>query len=318
MEGDNCMKVCFIGGCGHWRNAYSYLQTRQNVVFGGFAPGSDQEEPGDFFRNAGPFYEDYQTMLEEVKPDLAVVSPIFALTGQVILQCARRGIDVFSEKPVASSFEELEAVRQAVHESGIRFCAMHYLRYNPAFYHAAKMVREGRIGKLQMITAQKSYRYGTRPEWYGDRTLYGGTIPWVGIHGMDWIADFSGKRFLSVNARSVGENPEMAALCQFEMEDGLIASVNLDYYRPETAPTHGDDRVRCAGTEGVLEVSGGKISLMCKEGVFEYCPDSAPELLEEFLDGEKGISVEEIFHITKAAIAARESADSKQTVEIGG
>ena len=168
-----------------------------------------------------------------------------------------------------------------------------------------------------MITAQKSYQYGNRPDWYRVPELYGGTIPWVGIHAIDWIAYFSGKRFVSVTAQSIGESPEMAALCQFRLEDDVIASVNMDYYRPKAAGTHGDDRIRCVGTEGVLEVSGGKISVIDQEGEVEYCPDTAPELLAEFLDGHSPLSLADIFHITKVAIAARESANTEKTVIIG-
>ena len=310
------MKVCFVGACGHWSQAYACLKDRQNVMFGGFAPGSQEEECTGSIDAAIPFFEDYKMMLDEVKPDLAIVSPIFGITGQVIIECAKRKIDVFAEKPIASSIEELNAVYEAIKKNGIRFSAMHYLRFDPSFYHAAQMVQNGKIGQIKMITAQKSYRYGQRPKWYTDSKLYGGTIPWVGIHAVDWISHFSGKRFLSVTARSVGRNPEMAALCQFQLEDQVIASVNVDYYRPEKAPSHGDDRIRCVGTEGVLEVASGKISLMNQEGCFEFCPNTAPELLSKFLDGEMPIPLDEIVHITKAVIAAKESAETQRTIMI--
>jgi predicted dehydrogenase len=255
-------------------------------------------------------------MLDETHPDLVILSPVFGLTGRWIIECAKRGIDVFSEKPVASSREELAAVREAVKRSGIRFGAMHFLRYAPAFYHAGKLVRQGAIGEVKLVNAQKSYKYGTRPDWYADRALYGGTIPWVGIHGVDWIAQFTGKRFLSATALSVGTDPEMAALCQFTLEDNIIAAVNLDFYRPAGAPTHGDDRIRCAGTEGVLEVRDGRVILTDKNGVTEYAPKSAPMLASEFLLGHPCVSPEEIFAVTEAAIAARDSADTGKTVKI--
>ena len=310
------MKVCFIGACGHWNQAYHYLKTRQDIAFCGFAPGSKDENRVNSIDDSIPFFQDYCAMLDMTKPDLAVVSPVFGLTGKVILACAERGVDVFAEKPVAATLEELEQVKAAVTRCGIRFCAMHYLRFTPSFYHAAQMVRSGKIGKLQMITAQKSYKYGIRPNWYHIPELYGGTIPWVGIHAIDWIAYFSGKRFVNVTAQSIGTSPEMAAICQFQLEDNVIASVNIDYYRPESANTHGDDRIRCVGTKGVLEVSKGRISLMNQEGVFEYCPDTAPELLAEFLDNNSPLPCEEIFHITKVAIAAKDSANTKKTIMI--
>lgn len=312
------MRVCYIGACGHTKQAHAYLKNRGDIEFCGIAPGSAHEAMEASFDPTIPFYSDYVTMLKENSPDLAVVSPVYGLTGQVILECAGRGVGVFAEKPVASSFEELRAVRKSVMENGIPFCAMHYLRYEPAFYRAAREVRSGIIGELRMITAQKSYRYGERPEWYGDRTLYGGTIPWVGIHAIDWIYHFSGKRFRSVRAQSFGESPEMAALCQFELEDGVMASVNLDYYRPVMAPTHGDDRVRCVGTKGILEVREKKIFLMNDVEDTVIQPTEAPELLEEFLDGRVPISPEEIFYLTEVAIAAREAADSGETVRLDG
>ncbi len=311
------MKVCFIGACGHIWQAYKYLSTRGDVIFCGMAAESRHEGALTPFGGM-TVYDDYKKMLDEIKPDLAIVSPVFSHTGRVIIECARRDIDVFAEKPVASTIEELCEVESAVRESGIRFSAMHYLRYAPAFYHGARLVREGRIGEVVMVTAQKSYKYGTRPSWYGDRKLYGGTIPWVGIHAIDWIYHFTGRRFISVSAQSVGKDPEMAALCQFVMEGGVPASVNLDYYRPHSAPTHGDDRIRCVGTRGVIEVRDGEILLMNDEGNTRIAPTDAPELLEEFLNGGESISADEIFYLTRVAIAARNAADARKRVEIEG
>ena len=309
------MKICFIGNCGHAKKAYAVLAGRRDTELCGFAPGSSYEAADKAPDSAIPHYGNYLEMLDTLKPDLAVVSPVFGKTGEVILECAKRGIDVFSEKPVASSLEELEHVESAVKASGIRFCAMHYLRYTPAFFHAAQLVREGAIGELCLLNAQKSYKFGTRPDWYRDRTLYGGTIPWVGIHAIDWIYHFSGKRFLLVTAQSLG-NPEMTALCQFEMEGGVMAAVNIDYYRPATAPTHDDDRIRCVGTKGVLEVRNKRIYLINENGERVITPTEAPELFTEFLEGGVPISPEEIVYLTRAALTAREAADRKTTLQI--
>jgi len=310
------MKVCFIGACGHSMQAYRYLKTRKNIEFCGIAPWSEHENMTKAFDGMIPFFSDAEEMLDTVQPDLAIVSPVFALTSQAIIACAKRGINVFSEKPVASSIEELKSVEKAVRDSGIKFCAMHYLRYTPAFYHGAQMVKNGEIGDIRLVTAQKSYKYGTRPEWYGDRSLYGGTIPWIGIHAIDWIYHFTGKRFLSVNSKVFGKDPEMAALSQFELEDGALAAMNLDYYRPSKAASHGDDRIRCVGTKGVLEVRDNCIYLSNENVNNVLKPNDAPELLEEFLNGNSPISADEVFYLTKVALAARDSADLDKLISI--
>ena len=311
------MKICFIGMCGHSRQAYRTLSRRDDVEICGVAAGSAHENMTAAFDSKIPFFSSFEEMLDQTRPDLAVVSPVFGLTGSVVIKCAERGISVFSEKPVAGSLEELMLVENAVKKSGMRFSAMHYLRFLPAFWQGAKMVKDGVIGEVRLLNAQKSYRFGTRPEWYSDRNLFTGIIPWVGIHAIDWIYAFSNKKFLSVNAVSYG-NPEMAALCEFSMENGVVASCSLDYYRPQSAPTHGDDRIRVVGTEGVLEVRDGKIHLINSNGVEIIDSTVAPDLFDCFLNGEELISKDEIFYLTRVALLAREAADSgeKRIIEV--
>lgn len=305
------MKICYIGAVGHIKHSIKYFKNLEGAVFAGFAPSCRKENitaPPD---PSMPWFDDYKTMLDTVKPDLAVVSPVFNLTGSIIIECANRKIDVFSEKPIASTLSELEAVKTAVNDSEIRFCAMHYLRYTPSFYHAASMVKGGAVGNIKMITAQKSYKYGNRPEWYSDPALYGSSATWVGIHALDWIYNFTGKAFTSVTTLTDGNTPEKAMLLQLTMSGGIIASVNIDYYRPKGAKSHGDDRVRCVGDKGIIEVDEQKIILMDTEGTKEFFPESAPDLLDEFLFGEKACTKDEIFHITKTAILAKESKNER-------
>ena len=95
-----------------------------------------------------------------------------------------------------------------------------------------------------------------------------------------------------------------------------MASVNLDYYRPQSAPTHDDDRIRLAGTEGVLEVRDGLVHLMNADGCVTLTPDKAPELLEEFLDGVDLVSTDEIFYLARVALCARLSADRGERIKI--
>lgn len=309
------MKICVIGAVGHSAQAINEMREHPEAEFVGIAPGDSHEDKTALSHFGIPLFDSYRQMLDECRPDIAIISPVFALTGGIIIECAMRGIDVFAEKPIASSQEELERVERAVKESGIRFSAMHFLRFTPSFYHARQLIADGEIGEVRMLCAQKSYRFGKRPEWYSDRGLYVGTIPWVGIHAVDWIYALSGKRFLSVTALHSG-SPEMTALCQFELEGGVMASINIDYLRPEKAPTHGDDRIRVAGTKGIIEVFADKIVLINDKGTSELTEFSAPKLAYEFLLGNDLLSAEEIFMITKTALISRDSADRHETLRI--
>ena len=327
------MKVCYIGMCGHSGQVHETLRALAKedrvtfdaafgdakITFSGAAPGSREEAPGRWFGDEMPYFSDYREMLDETKPELAVVSPVYRRTASVILACARRGIHVIAEKPIAHTMEELSEVKQAVRENGIRFTAMHFLRFEPAFQEAGQLVRAGRIGEVRLITAQKSYKYGTRPAWFSDRSLYGGTIPWVGIHMIDMASWFTGKRYRTVRALQYG-SPEKACLMQYELEGEILASMNLDYLRPQGASTHGDDRIRIAGTEGVIEVRNDRIFLLDRDGEKEWSPAhtmDGPDLVREFVSGRDPIPLEELYHITETAIRSQEAADSGELVRIG-
>jgi predicted dehydrogenase len=312
------MKICFIGFCGHSFDAYKALKRVNNTVICGYANGSEHEKRSTSPLEGVTYYDNYKKMLDTENPDIAVVSPVFGLTGEICIECANRGIDIFAEKPVAKDIETLNRLKEAVVVNNVRFLAMHYLRYNPAFYTAAGLVRKGAIGDITLLNAQKSYKYGTRPGWYESKELYTGTIPWVGIHGIDWIYHFSGKKFLSVRASSDKGMPEKSAACLYELEGGAIATLSVDYYRPGGARTHGDDRIRCVGTKGVLEVKDGRVLLIDSEGERYIENEKAPDLFEEFLLGKDTIGREEVFYLTEIALLTRESADLNQRIEIGG
>jgi len=309
------MKICLFGYTGHYGRPAAEMQLCPQAQLLAAAPGSIHEDTGRFANYNVPIYENYQEMLDQCKPDVAIVAPVFGLTGQIIMECAKRGIDVFSDKPVAGTLAELAQVERSVAESGIRFSAMHFLRFTPSFYHARRLIADGGIGDVRMLTAQKSYKYGTRPDWYQDRTLYTGTIPWIGIHAIDWIYYFAQKPFCAVSAVQTG-TPEMAALCQFRMADGVIAAANIDYLRSGAAPTHGDDRIRVAGTKGVAEVFEDHYTVIDSDGVREYRPTEAPKLAHDFLMRREEITPQEIFMLTKIALLARESADTGRWIEM--
>src|SRR4029078_4948767 len=120
-----------------------------------------------------------------------------------------------------------------------------------AIFRAARhAVRDGRIGVPVLAPAQKSYRFATRPDWYKDRDRYGGTMLWVASHGIDAIRFVTDRKILAAVGRGGNvSRPKLGSMEEyvtaiFELEGGGSGIVHADYYRPDKAPTHGDDRLR--------------------------------------------------------------------------
>lgn len=319
------MKIAIIGGSGHGGLAVpkGYDGERQFVAI---APGSEGESVAgmlQYLREQGyspKVYEDYKELLEKEQPDIAVVDNYYGEHGKVILDAFEAGCHVFAEKPAATSLEELERLEKAWKKAGTCFMSMLNYRYNGAFHRGWQLIREGAIGKVRLLNAQKSYKFGKRPEFMTRRETYGGTIPWVGIHAIDWILWMSGGQVESVTALQCaseapnGVCPETTALAQFALSDGMMASLTVDYLNPATAPRHGDDRIRVVGTKGVLEVRDGAVKLINEEGVQQ--PENLPneDIFEDFLEECRGrktclLTGEDSFAATRAAIMAQNAAD---------
>ena len=327
------MRICLIGGHGHVDYALRVIAQRPEVRVVGAAPGSAGEDPGPLYQKCAAAgqqvekFEDYRAMLDRLAPDIAVIAPYVGDHAGVAAEALRRRLHVFLEKPLATTLADLEMLREEYRQAGVHLAAMFGLRHEPPFLAAKQAVAGGAIGSVRLIQAQKSYKLGRRPPDYHHRATYGGTIPWVGSHAVDWIHWLSGEKFQTVYAaHSVRENRghgdlEMTALCQFTLTNQVFAVASLDYLRPESASTHGDDRIRLAGTKGVLEVRDGRAYLINDEtkGLQELPLPPGREIFADFLAQVEGkgnclVSAQDSFYVTEACLRARESADTGEII----
>lgn len=334
------MKLCMIGVRGH--NGYVLdglpLMPQVRVVGLSAGTGEDSVDPlATWCAEHGhtpEVFDDYRAMLDACEPDVVSVCGPFERHVEMCVAAFQRGIHVFCEKPVAITLAGLDELRAAYteaveqHVPRLHFAAMMGLRYDPAFYAAWRAVRAGRIGTVRLINTRKSYKLGERDAYYCSRETYGGTIPWVGSHALDWIAWFGAQPFRRVYAaHSTAHNRghgdlEVSALCQVTLADEIFASASIDYLRPGSAPTHGDDRVRGVGTEGVIEVAQGAVSLINgeAEGVQHLTPHCDRQIFRDFVvrvtEGRPAlIGPEDAFAVTRACLLARQSADEGRVID---
>jgi predicted dehydrogenase len=272
-------------------------------------------------------YDDYREMLDQVKPDVVAVACHFGDHAKVASEVLRRGIHLFIEKPITIALDDLYALKELHARSGVQLSAMFGIRYTAPFLTAWHAVREGAVGNIRLMHAQKSYKLGTRGPSFHRRETYGGTIPWVGIHAIDWLRWYSGGAFETVYAshstqsnRGHGEL-ETTAACHFTMSNGVMATVSIDYLRPEQADSHGDDRIRIAGSEGVLEVVGDRVLLTNgKQSSTQELPllqqeEIFADFIRQIRTGIAGrVSAEDAFLSTEACLLARQSADERRLV----
>jgi predicted dehydrogenase len=329
------MRIGLIGCSGHAGYVLDGVRDVAEAQLVAVAPGCPDEDMSGVLKSkavvaANPaVYADHREMLDRERLDAVGVNPFHSLHAATAADALSRGVPAFVEKPLALDAESLAEVRRSRAATGAPVGLMLNYRYIPAFYTARQVVAAGRIGEPVVGYAQKSYKLGTRPDFYKKRETFGGLIPWVGIHAIDWFQWISGRRYTAVTGRHGNRNapayPEMEdnATCLFELDNGGSAVMSFDYLRPGAAPSHGDDRLRLACTEGVLEIRDGQLSVLGPDGPLDI-PLQAPAhgLCADFLlslrEGGRrcGITTEAAFRATAVALKARDAADRQERVTL--
>lgn len=128
-------------------------------------------------------YADYREMLERERPNLVVIGPRWV--GEhlaMVTAAAEIGAHIYSEKPLAASLADADRMLAATKRAGVKMAVAHQGRLHPAVLHAARLVREGAIGRLRLVRG-----YGKMDHRGGEQDLI-----LLGTHVLDQIRFFAG------------------------------------------------------------------------------------------------------------------------------
>lgn len=275
-------------------------------------------------------YDDYRRMLDTEKPDVAAVCNNNGARAGAILEALGRKMNVMAEKPLALNRADMDRVKKAVKESGAKLGMLLPMRYEPSYQALKQIVSSGEIGEVIQISAQKSYQLGNRESWYKHQDTYGSTILWIGIHMFDLMLWTSGRRFTEaasfmgrVGFPTAGEM-ETTTTSSFRLDNGGVATLHMDYCMPRTAPSHGDDRLRLAGTKGIAEYMAATgttlVTGVAKPHRVEQLPPEG-SVFKDYLAHVYGgapatLTLDEIYMDCDVTIAAHEAAVKRQIVRI--
>ncbi len=331
------LKVVSVGGFGHSVFVFDDMLGMAEAELVAFAPALPDEPPitvtgHEIHSDRMQRFDDWRVMLAEIDPDVAVISTRLDQMAKIAIAAAEAGCHLICEKPLALTHASLRDLHKAVKASGVQLFAMHSMRSQGAFITAHDVYRRGEIGVVVLANGRKSYKWGTRPDWFGRRDRYGGTIGWVGIHALDFIHFITGIGYRSVMAMQSNFAHPTHKDCEdncaliLKMDNGAHATVSVDLLRPSTAPTHGDDWVRIIGTRGVLEAnaSAGTCRVITEDKGLVDVPVAEPRrMFRNFLlslvgraQYEPELTPRDAFMLTHTCLCARDAADAGVKVQI--
>jgi predicted dehydrogenase len=209
-----------------------------------------------------PFYTDYRQMIDELKPDVAVVITPHYNHAEIAIDCLRAGCNVLVEKPMALEVAEADAMIAAAQKSGKLLAINFQHRQRPEVRAARRLVQEKRLGKLQRINMvtpwPRSAAYYSQASW---RATWpgegGGVLMNQAPHDLDLVCHLMGRPDAVVAwTRTMLHN--------IEVEDTATALLSWDsgatgYLHVSTAEAGPREEIEIVGTGGILKIGMGTL-----------------------------------------------------------
>lgn len=175
---------------------------------------------GEFTGKEIPVYDDFDSMLEKVKPDTVLVTTKDCDHDFYIIKAMKAGCDVIVEKPLTTTFEKALAIRKTQDETGKEVIVTFNLRFNPFFKRVKEIISSGVIGKILsvhyewMLDTKHGADYFRR--WHRQKKNSGSLLVHKSTHHFDlinWYLEedpvvvnaFGTRRFYGPTKRKHGE-----------------------------------------------------------------------------------------------------------------
>ncbi len=214
-------------------------------------------------------YNDYNKLLKainsaEINIDLIVLTTPSGLHAQQVISAAKLGINICTEKPMATRWNDGIKMVKACDDAGVRLFVVKQNRFNQTLQLTKEQISTGRLGRIALVTVnvfwQRPQSYYDQANWRGTWEFDGGALMNQASHYVD-LLDWLIGPVESVNA-------SIATIArQIEVEDtavmnvkwrngalGTLAVTMLAY------PENIEGSITILGEKGTIKIGGNAVN----------------------------------------------------------
>lgn len=212
-------KIGIIGLGVMGKNHYRVLQNIDGVEIAGLCDPVAE----DTF--AHTLHRDVDTFIDSVAMDAVIIAVPTFLHKDVALKCIAKGLNLFIEKPVASTLEEGQAILDAAKAKGVKVAVGYIERFNPVVTALKRELQGKEIYTIAMT------RVGPIPPRIADV----GILTDLSVHDIDLIRFVSGEEIEEVKifkSQKIHNHHEDNAILSFQLSGEKIASITTSWLTP--------------------------------------------------------------------------------------
>lgn len=176
-----------------------------------------------------PLYKNYKDLVNECRLDGAIITLPNRLHKEAVEVCARKGLHVLVEKPIASTIEEGEDMIRECARNNVKLLVGHHRRFSSKVTKLKEIISSGQLG--QIVGVNMLYVLAKDRPYFSEKwrlTQGGGPLLINGIHDIDTLRFVTDLKIESVYAaarNSIRKNPvEDSAAILMETSEGAIVN----------------------------------------------------------------------------------------------
>lgn len=188
-----------------------------------------------------PAFEDHRDLLREGKPDALCIFTPHLWHYRAAMDALQAGCHVFIEKPLSTNPQEAADIVGLARGRSLKVAVGHQYRLRPSLAAARRLIRDGAIGPLRLVTATMALPWvaATRAEaensWRFDpKVSGGGVLPDAGDHLLDALLWTTGQAAVEVCAIQGKLDPgfDVVTAAAIRLEGGTPASLAVSGITP--------------------------------------------------------------------------------------
>ena len=192
-------------------------------------------------------YGSYSEVVDDPEVDLVYVATPHSHHFDITKEALEKGKPCLVEKAFMANRAQAQAIVDLARRRKVFLAEAIWTRYQPALGMVRSLIRDGRIGKPQLVTATLGYSMGEKERIFR-ADLCGGALLDLGVYCLNFVRMFCDAPIVSMQSQCVKTETgmDLSDAISLVLADGILANVQ------SSASCVGDNIGVIAGTEGNL------------------------------------------------------------------
>ena len=181
-------------------------------------------------------YENFDRIIDNKDVDIVYVVLPNSMHAEYVIRAAKAGKHVITEKPMAVSVKECQAMIDACKKAGVKLSVGYRLHFEPFTQEAMRIGQQKIFGKVKVVESSDGFKIGDPTQWRLKKSLAGGgAMMDVGVYAIQAARYSTGEEPISVTAQEYKtdlvkfKEVDETIFWQMEFPSGAVSTSSTSY-----------------------------------------------------------------------------------------